>query len=152
MARTNERPALFDHAARVISALDSQQRLQIVLKLAERDHVVHELVESLGKSQPLISQHLRVLKRSGLVTSARAGREVVYTLNSPKVAEVIHLAQRVGALTSEDGSGGLGEADASDSAQLGQTAVVDHPDTPNDPDTKMPGLVPDLPPPNSGTA
>lgn len=88
--------AQFEYAADVISALDSQQRLQIVLKLAERDHVVHELVALLGKSQPLVSQHLRVLKRAGLVSSTRSGREVVYRLKISETADLIDLADYVG--------------------------------------------------------
>lgn len=84
------------YAAGVLSALDSEQRLQIVHKLADRDHVVHELVTALGKSQPLISQHLRVLKRGGLVTSTRSGREVIYRLAIPEAADIIELADQVG--------------------------------------------------------
>lgn len=78
-----------ERAARVASALDSPLRLRILLLLSTGEHVVHELVSSLEKSQPLISQHLRVLKRANLVTSARRGREVVYTITRRDVAEVI---------------------------------------------------------------
>lgn len=75
MARTSE----------IIGALDSPLRLRILLLLNERDHVVHELVSSLEKSQPLVSQHLRVLKDAGLVGATRCGREVVYHLAMPGV-------------------------------------------------------------------
>ncbi|WKK61939.1 metalloregulator ArsR/SmtB family transcription factor [Corynebacterium sp. P3-F1] len=69
----------------IIGALDSPLRLRILLLLSERDHVVHELVDSLDKSQPLVSQHLRVLKKAGLVDATRSGREVVYHLAVPGV-------------------------------------------------------------------
>ena len=74
-----------EHTAGIIGALDSPMRLQILLLLHARDHVVHELVRVLGKSQPLVSQHLRVLKNAGLVGSSRSGREVVYRLAVPGV-------------------------------------------------------------------
>lgn len=62
-------------AASVIAALDSPLRISIITRLAERDHYVHELVKATGKSQPLISQHLRVLKQAGLsALSAMAAR------------------------------------------------------------------------------
>ena len=83
-------------AAGIISALDSVLRIRIVLALRGRDHVVHELVSSLGKSQPLISQHLRVLKRAGIVNSQRSGREVVYRLNCEGAADVIDWAADAG--------------------------------------------------------
>ncbi|MGP5558689.1 ArsR/SmtB family transcription factor [Corynebacterium flavescens] len=72
-------------AAKVIGALDSPLRIAIITLLAERDHFVHELVAATGKSQPLISQHLRVLKQAGIVNSKRSGREVTYILIAPCV-------------------------------------------------------------------
>ncbi|WIM67076.1 metalloregulator ArsR/SmtB family transcription factor [Corynebacterium breve] len=83
------------NAARIISALDSNLRMAILLLLSERDHVVHELVSTLNKSQPLISQHLRVLKKVGLVSSKRMGREVVYTLAVPEAIQLINDADAV---------------------------------------------------------
>lgn len=80
----------------IISALDSRLRVLIILKLAKRDHFVHELVSSLEKSQPLISQHLRVLKRSGIVDSERRGREVIYRLVLPQAADLIGAAVTLG--------------------------------------------------------
>ncbi len=82
--------------AQVISALDSPLRLQILLMLHNRDHVVHELVGSLAKSQPLISQHLRVLKDAGLVDSSRAGREVIYRLAVPGIIATVESIAALG--------------------------------------------------------
>ncbi len=85
-----------DAAEVIIGALDSRLRVQIIWRLSIRDHFVHELVHGLGKSQPLISQHLRVLKRSGIVDSERRGREVIYRLVLPQVAELIGAAVTLG--------------------------------------------------------
>ncbi|AGF73073.1 ArsR/SmtB family transcription factor [Corynebacterium halotolerans] len=85
-----------DTATKVIGALDSRLRMEIVLRLSDREHYVHELVVELGKSQPLISQHLRVLKKSGLVDSRRRGREMVYRLIQPVAPEIIELAAHTG--------------------------------------------------------
>lgn len=82
---------------RIISALDSRLRIQIVLCLDEREHFVHELVSELQKSQPLVSQHLRVLKQSGIVDAQRQGRQVVYRLAQPGAREIIDLAANIGA-------------------------------------------------------
>lgn len=85
-----------DAAEGIISALDSRLRIQIVFRLSQRDHFVHELVAELNKSQPLISQHLRVLKRAGIVDSERRGREVIYRLDIPEVTELIGGAAKLG--------------------------------------------------------
>jgi len=89
----------------IISALDSRLRVLIILKLAKRDHFVHELVSSLEKSQPLISQHLRVLKRSGIVDSERRGREVVYRLAQEGAADLIAAAVALGRPIVREGEG-----------------------------------------------
>lgn len=83
-------------AGKIISALDSRLRIQIVLLLAERERFVHEIVEVTRKSQPLISQHLRVLKTANLVDSERRGREVVYRLIEPKALEILLMAASAG--------------------------------------------------------
>ena len=54
-------------AADLLRALASPTRVAIVLSLRERVQCVHELVGHLGLSQPLVSQHLRVLKDAGVV-------------------------------------------------------------------------------------
>ncbi len=85
-----------ESAIRIIAALDSRLRIQIVLRLDEREHFVHELVSELQKSQPLVSQHLRVLKESGIVDAQRQGRQVVYRLAQPGAREIVNLAANIG--------------------------------------------------------
>ncbi|MCZ9308213.1 ArsR/SmtB family transcription factor [Corynebacterium uberis] len=79
--------------AALFGALDSELRIRIIELLNNGDHFVHELVRALGKSQPLISQHLKVLKRSGIVESERHGREVIYRLVHPTVIQLIDQAR-----------------------------------------------------------
>lgn len=138
----------------IISALDSRLRVLIILKLAKRNHFVHELVSSLEKSQPLISQHLRVLKRAGLVESRRSGREVSYRLVNPDTIEVIESAARLGEEVSqrEEQQDDLAarrrsrrgrETDPPVSgASVGKAAIVDPPTSVHE---DMPGLVPATP-------
>ena len=83
------------NAEHLFSALDSPLRLRILILLADRGHFVHELVGKLEKSQPLISQHLRVLKSAGLVRSERSGHEVIYSLSSPKSIRLITTAAKL---------------------------------------------------------
>jgi DNA-binding transcriptional ArsR family regulator len=63
-------------------ALADQKRLRIVEYLAEHDQVtVTELGTVMRMSQPLISWHLRKLRRAGIVKTRRGGREVRCSLN-----------------------------------------------------------------------
>ncbi len=61
----------------------------MVLQLRSSPRCVHELVDALGVTQPLISQHLRVLKAAGVVRGDRRGREVVYRLVDDHLAHIV---------------------------------------------------------------
>jgi ArsR family transcriptional regulator len=63
-------------------ALSDRKRLAILQYLSLHEHVpVTELGEKLRLSQPLISWHLRVLRRAGMVKTRRTGRQVLCSLN-----------------------------------------------------------------------
>jgi DNA-binding transcriptional ArsR family regulator len=65
-----------------LRALSDRKRLAILQYLAGHEQVpVTELGEQLRLSQPLISWHLRVLRRAGVVTTRRTGRQVLCSLN-----------------------------------------------------------------------
>lgn len=82
-------PAVLGAAGDLLRALAAPVRISIVLQLRDSARCVHELVEALGVSQPLISQHLRVLKASGVVYGDRRGREVVYQLVDEHLTHIV---------------------------------------------------------------
>ncbi|MEV6445370.1 metalloregulator ArsR/SmtB family transcription factor [Amycolatopsis sp. NPDC051716] len=76
-------------AGDLLRALAAPVRIAIVLQLRAADRCVHELVDALDVAQPLISQHLRVLKTAGVVQGERRGREVVYRLADDHLAHIV---------------------------------------------------------------
>lgn len=82
-------PAAYEAASDLLRALASPTRVAIVLLLRERPQCVHEVVGALALSQPLISQHLRVLKDAGVVRGNRSGREIVYELVDDHLAHIV---------------------------------------------------------------
>ena len=76
-------------AGDILRALAAPVRIAIVLQLRESERCVHELVGALGVTQPLISQHLRVLKAAGVVQGERNGREVLYRLVDDHLAHIV---------------------------------------------------------------
>jgi DNA-binding transcriptional ArsR family regulator len=66
---------------RITGALSGVARLTIVYHLARQEAVtVTDLTDKLRISQPLVSWHLRKLRRVGLVETRRAGRQVYCSL------------------------------------------------------------------------
>jgi ArsR family transcriptional regulator len=66
----------------MVKALAGVARLTIVYHLARQGEVtVTALTEMLNLSQPLVSWHLRKLRRAGLIQTRRVGRQTYCSLN-----------------------------------------------------------------------
>lgn len=76
-------------ASELLRALAHPHRVAIVLELAGGERCVHELVGALGVTQPLVSQHLRILRADRLVVGRRRGREVAYSLGDEHLAHIV---------------------------------------------------------------
>ena len=79
----------YEAAGELLKALAAPLRIRIVTELADGPRCVHELVDTLGAPQPLVSQHLRVLRGAGVVRGARRGREIAYSLVDEHVAHIV---------------------------------------------------------------
>jgi len=66
--------------AEVLKVLANPTRLEILHRLADGPLEVGRLAEAIGTTQPNASQHLAVLRSSGLVEAQRHGREMRYSL------------------------------------------------------------------------
>lgn len=80
---------ILDAAGELLRALAAPVRIALVLQLQESQRCVHELVDALGVPQPLVSQHLKILKAAGVVTGERSGREVLYRLADHHLAHIV---------------------------------------------------------------
>jgi DNA-binding transcriptional ArsR family regulator len=80
---------VFDATAELFKSLASPLRLAIVNSVHEHPKCVHELVDELGVSQPLVSQHLRVLRAARVVHGNRRGREITYELTDHHIGHIV---------------------------------------------------------------
>ncbi|MFC5931958.1 transcriptional regulator [Cryobacterium melibiosiphilum] len=76
-------------AAELFKALASTSRLTIMRVLSRAPATVSELVLATEQSQPLVSQHLKVLRNAGVVIVTRSGREATYAIADQHVAHVV---------------------------------------------------------------
>lgn len=77
------------NAAFLAKALADENRLRILLCIGEGKKSVTQITEAVGLSQPLVSHHLRELKRGLLVSVERKGPFVFYELSQPEVLSAI---------------------------------------------------------------
>ena len=67
--------------ARRLKALADAYRWSVVDLLMDKPRTVAELLEQLGLEQSLLSHHLSILRREGIVESRREGKKVRYRLS-----------------------------------------------------------------------
>jgi DNA-binding transcriptional ArsR family regulator len=94
-----EAPDELRGAVDLLKALASPIRLAAIVELGRGPRCVHELSDSLeasgrSVSQPLLSQHLKVLRDAGLVTATRRGAEIAYQLVDAHVGHIVNDAIR----------------------------------------------------------
>ena len=83
-----------DEITAVGQALSEPVRLRILRLLpvghkCEEMYNVSELAEELGLAQPVVSRHLAVLKRAGLVTCERMCQGVYYAIDGQRAKSAI---------------------------------------------------------------
>jgi len=64
-------------------------RLKILCLIDKGDACVSELWRCLNQAQPVISQHLAILKEKGIVTSEIKGNKRIYSIVDPFVRSIV---------------------------------------------------------------
>ncbi len=77
--------------APVLKALSDENRLAIMLAIAQRERSVRDLTEAVGLPQTLVSHHLKALRDTGLVEATARGRSNVYAMCCDALAEPVRL-------------------------------------------------------------
>jgi ArsR family transcriptional regulator len=75
--------------------LGNFRRLEIIQLLTNGELTVSEMVRMLGVPQPNLSQHLAILRISGVVITRRVGVKIYYHLSSPKIKAAFELVREV---------------------------------------------------------
>jgi DNA-binding transcriptional ArsR family regulator len=73
-----------------LKSLASESRLNIVLLFLDgQERTVNQIAEAVVLGQPATSEHLAVLKQSGVLVSRKEGKEVYYRPNRAKVLDTL---------------------------------------------------------------
>jgi DNA-binding transcriptional ArsR family regulator len=81
--------------AEFFKTLGHPARIRILELLAEGEHSVGELMPELGLESSHLSQQLAVLRRTGMVEARKQGNNVIYSIASTDIAELLLLARKV---------------------------------------------------------
>lgn len=81
--------------AQFFRALAHPTRIRILEILRRGERTVQELQEALGLPQPIVSQHLAVLRTQGILTTQKAGPAVRYALRDRLVGDLLDVARQI---------------------------------------------------------
>ncbi|MBU0595559.1 metalloregulator ArsR/SmtB family transcription factor [Candidatus Bipolaricaulota bacterium] len=103
--------------AEILKALSVPSRIRILELLKDKGALpVKQIAESLEMTSPAVSQHLKVLRHAGLVSAARQGYWVPYSVNASALSDCCGMVVQMCACPSCEGSArGVG-LDPSDEA------------------------------------
>jgi len=78
-----------EQASEFLKSLANPVRLRILCMLADGEASVGEITERLEARQSLVSQHLALLRKDGLVRPTRDGQSIRYALADARVERLI---------------------------------------------------------------
>ena len=74
----------------VFKALGDVTRLKILDLIKDEEKCICEIIPHTGKSQPNVSQHLKILKIVGLINERKEGTKVMVRVSNKRIYDVIN--------------------------------------------------------------
>jgi DNA-binding transcriptional ArsR family regulator len=83
-------------AAMILRALNHKLRQQLLKLIDENKKItVTEIYVNLRLEQSVVSQHLAILRRAGIVITKREGKFIFYSLNYNRIKEVNNFVEQL---------------------------------------------------------
>lgn len=90
----------------LLRCICEETRFEILTVLQGGESSVGGLAAKTGRDQPLVSHHLKTLKKCGIVRSRDEGKRVMYDISSPQlsalIASITDASQRISGLCDGD--------------------------------------------------
>ncbi len=76
---------------KIFKALADETRLNIVNFLKDGEKCVCRIIPITGKSQPAVSQHLKILTEAGILEFRKEGTSIYYRISDEKYIKVLEI-------------------------------------------------------------
>jgi len=80
-----------EDAEQFLKQLSNKTRLMVLCSLLEGERSVTELLSNVPVTQPVLSQHLALLREANLVATRRAGQTIYYRLADERIKQQMAL-------------------------------------------------------------
>lgn len=81
--------------ADVFKALADPTRLKILECIRNEEKCICEIIPYTGKSQPNVSQHLKVLKNAGIVDERKDGTRIIIKVSKNEIYTIIDKVKNI---------------------------------------------------------
>jgi len=79
----------------VFKALADPTRLKIIECVENGEKCICEIIPYTGKSQPNVSQHLKVMKHAGIIDERKDGTKIMIKVSNREIFNIIDLVKRL---------------------------------------------------------
>jgi len=76
---------------KLLKALADETRIKIVQYLLDGEQCACTIVPAVGKAQPTVSQHLKILEEAGILESRREGVNIWYKIRSDQAIQILKI-------------------------------------------------------------
>lgn len=80
-----------DAQIKLLKALADETRMKIVQCLLDGERCACAIVPAIGKAQPTVSQHLKILEEAGILESRRKGTNIWYKIRSDAAIQILNI-------------------------------------------------------------
>ena len=80
-----------DAHIKLLKALADATRMKIVQCLLDGERCACAIVPAIGKAQPTVSQHLKILEEAGVLESRRNGVNIWYKIRSDEAIQIMKI-------------------------------------------------------------
>ena len=87
----------------ILKVIGDPSRFKILEYLLDEPRNVSEIVREVGLQQSLVSHHLKILRKNGILKAMREGPFIRYTMNSLEVKSIFNLAENIARKNSHKG-------------------------------------------------
>ena len=84
-----------EEAAVAMQAMSHPLRIKVLCLLSSCEISVQEIVEAVGTTQGNVSQHLAILKASGMIASRSEGKKMLYRIEDKRIVKLISLTREM---------------------------------------------------------
>ncbi|MBZ0283394.1 MAG: metalloregulator ArsR/SmtB family transcription factor [Anaerolineae bacterium] len=79
-----------------VKSIGSESRMNILLLFLDgQERTVNQITEILGLGQPTTSEHLAIMRRSGVLVSEKRGKEVYYRPDRVQIARQLETLSNI---------------------------------------------------------